>query len=177
MNVARCESSISTSRRQTRASEPRATTMSLSAKWRVSSRVGAGRPGCVVREAGPAQDPALERHPFVDPVLALGDQPEHGLEVVALGLRQEADLAEVDPEQRDVHFRDRARRPKERAVAPEDDEHVRRRELAKEGRRVARRRFPLPDSADLAPAGGAGTELDRGLDRGVVGKPDPLDGH
>ena len=108
MNVARCESSISTSRRQTRASEPRAMTTSLSAKWRghgtAAARASCGRPSA-------AQDPALQRHPLVDPVLAFGDQAEHGLEIGRLGLRQEPDLAEVDAEQR-------ARRPRRPRARP-----------------------------------------------------------
>ena len=79
MNVARWVSSMATSSRQTRASEPRATTMSLSATCR-----------SVVERLAVAQDPALERHALVDPVVAGDDPPEHGVELAGLGLRQEA---------------------------------------------------------------------------------------
>ena len=50
-------------------------------------------------------------------------------------------------------------------------------ELADEGLLVARLGLPVVDAAHLAPAGGAGTQLDGRLDRRVVGEPDPLDGH
>ena len=104
-------------------------------------------------------------------------QAEDGVELAGLGLRQEADLAEVDAEERDVDVGDGPRRAQERAVATEDDEGVGRRQLADERRRVARRDLPLADAADLAPAGGARAQLDGGLDRRVVGEADAADGH
>ena len=123
MNVARCVSSMATSSRQTRASEPRATTMSLSATWRR-----------VVDRRAVAQDPALERHPLVDREAALGDLGEDLVELAGLRLRQEADLAEVDAEDRDVDLGDRPHGAQERPVATEDDERI--------GRRRARGRGP-----------------------------------
>ena len=53
MNVARCESSIATSSRTTRASEPRAMTMSLSARER-SSASPAGRAGRIRARRAPS---------------------------------------------------------------------------------------------------------------------------
>ena len=62
---------------------------------------------------------------------------EHRLEVGRLGLGQEADLAEVDAEERDVDLGDGARGAQERAVAAEHDERVGRRQLARERVEVA----------------------------------------
>src|SRR6185503_14651983 len=128
-------------------------------------------------DLAPAKDPALQRHALVDPVLAADDHLEHGLEVTRLGLRQEADLAQVDPEKRYVHLRHRPGGPQERAVAAEHDEEVGRRQLAQERLHLAGRRLPLGDAANAAPARSARAELDRRLDRRVVREPDPRDGH
>ena len=84
-NVARCVSSMATSRRHTRASDAA----------RDDEVVERDVADAVDRPAV-AQDPALERHAFVDPVVARHDAPEHGVEVAGLGLREEADLAQVD---------------------------------------------------------------------------------
>ena len=61
------------------------------------------------------------------------DLGEHLVELAGLGLRQEADLAEVDAEDRDVDLGDGPSGAQERAVAAEDDEGVGRREFADEG--------------------------------------------
>ena len=138
MNVARWVSSMDTSRRHTRASAPRAMTMSLSAMWRSSSPM---RPPRRIRPS------MIIRSSIV--YAPLDDVAEHGLEVARLGLRQEADLAQVEAEQRDVDLGDRPGGAQERAVATEDDEGVGRRQLraaAAPGRRPApatrRRRAP-----------------------------------
>ncbi len=76
--------------------------------------------------AAAGQDRPGQRHPLRDVPRPLDELPEHGLQAVRLGLGQEADLAEVDPEDRHVdlgHGHDGAQ---ERAVAAEHDEHVRR---------------------------------------------------
>ncbi len=99
------------------------------------------------------------------------------VELAGLGLRQEADLAEVDAEDRHVDLGHGTNGAQERPVATEDDEGIGRRELADEDLLVARLGLPVVDAAHLAPAGGAGTQLDGRLDRRVVGEPDPLDGH
>ena len=130
MNVARCVSSMATSSRQTRASAPRATTMSLRATRRSTRRTARGR-----GLAAMAEDPGLDRHPFLDPVVAGDDEPEDGVELARLGLREEADLAEVDAEERDVDVGHGPRGAQERAVATEDDQRIGRRELADEGLR------------------------------------------
>ena len=54
-----------------------------------------------------------------------------------LGLGQEADLAEVDAEDRDVDLGDRSGGAQERAVAAEHDEHVGVAQLVEQCRRLA----------------------------------------
>jgi hypothetical protein len=89
--------------------------------------VAASSIGCAV-----AQDPALERHPLVDREAAVGDLGEDPVELAGLRLRQEADLAEVDAEDRDVDLRDRPHRAEEGPVATEDDQSIGGRQLADE---------------------------------------------
>ena len=71
------------------------------------------------------------REPPVD------DLGQHAVELAGFGLRQEADLAEVDAEDRDVDLGDRADGAQERPIAAEDDQRVGRRELADERLEVA----------------------------------------
>ena len=78
----------------------------------------------VLADAAAAQDPALDDHPLVDRERAGDEVAEHRLEVTGLRLGQEPDLAEVEPEQRDVDLGDRPGGAQERAVATEDDEGV-----------------------------------------------------
>ena len=81
---------------------------------------------------------------------------EHGLELARLGLREEADLAEVDAEDRHVDLGHGPGRAQERAVAAEHDERVGRRQLARAGAsRSPACGCPVVDAAHLAPAGGA----------------------
>ena len=132
----------------------------------------------VVARPAAAQDASLEDHPLVDRVLAGDDPLEDRLELARLGLRQEADLAEVDAEERDVDLGDGSGGPQERAVATEDDERVGRRQLAGAARRGRRsgpatRRCRAPGTSPTARA----RELDGGLDRRVVGEADALDRH
>ena len=136
MNVARCVSSMATSSRQTRASAPRATTMSLRATWR--TLVDSARPSRRIRPSRAIRSSIV--------VLAGCDPGQDRLELARLGLREEADLAEVDAEDRDVDLGDGADRAQERAVAAEDDEGVGRRQLAQQGVEVARRGLPLVDA-------------------------------
>ena len=119
--------------------------VAVTGRWRASAPCG--------RAA--AQDPALERHPLVDPVVAVDDRAEDRLEVAGLGLRQEADLAEVDAEERHVDLGDRPGRPQERAVAAEhDQQRPSSAARATSAVRLARRRLPVADAAHPAPAGG-----------------------
>ena len=60
------------------------------------------------------------------------------VELARLDLREEADLAEVDAEDRDVDLGDGADGPQERAVATEDDEGVGGGQFADERLEVAR---------------------------------------
>ena len=131
----------------------------------------------VARRSGraAAQDAALEGHPLVDRVVAVDDAAPGRLELARLDLRQEPDLAEVDAEERHVDLDDGTRGAQERAVAAEDDQHIGRRELADERRRGRPLGLPLVDAADLAPAGGPGAQLDRGVVGRVVGEADALD--
>ena len=85
---------------------------------------------------------------------------EHGLEVAGLRLRQEADLAEVDAEQRHIDLGDGARRPQERAVAAEDDEGVGRGQLVAEAVEVTGLGLPLADAADAGTSRTRGGQLD-----------------
>src|SRR5262249_46981312 len=102
---------------------------------------------------------------------------EHGLQLGPLGLREEAHLAQVDPQQRHVDLDHGPGRAQERAVAAQDDEDVRRWQLVAEALEVRRLGRPLGDSTHLAPAPGSLAELDGGLARGVVGEADPADRH
>ncbi len=79
--------------------------------------------------AARGQDARLERHPLVDRVFARDEPAEDGLELRRLRLREEADLAEVDAEQRHVDLDDGPGRSQERPVTAEDDEDVGRRQL------------------------------------------------
>ena len=54
------------------------------------------------RVPAPWVDPPLERHPLIDRVVAVGDLGQHAFELVGLDLREEADLAKVHAEQRNV---------------------------------------------------------------------------
>src|SRR5450756_1534997 len=148
MYVARCDGPMSTSSRTTRASEPRATTTSLSA---TNVRRGAPPPGPWI---------APERHPRFDPVGTGNDLLQEWLELVGLGLGEEADLAKVDADQRHVDLRDGTGGAKECAVAAEHDEHLRPRERAHETVVVRGCDRPPLDVAHGAPAGCTCGELD-----------------
>ena len=124
-----------------------------------------------------AQDDPLEGHPLGDLVLAGSDVLEHGPEVAGLRLREEADLAEVDAEDRDVDLGHGPDGPQEGAVATEHHERVGRGQLPQQDVDVVGRCMPLRDVAHLAPAGRPRAEFDGRLDRRVVGEADPLDGH
>jgi hypothetical protein len=100
------------------------------------------------------------------------DTTEHGLEVAGLGLRQEADLAEVDPEQRDVDLGDGPGGAQERAVAAQDHEDIGPGQLAQEAVEVAGLGLPVLDVAHAAPADGPGGRSTVGLDRRVVREAD-----
>ena len=84
-----------------------------------------------------------------DPVAVIDDLFEHVLELVGFGLREEADLAEVDPEDRDVDLFERMDRAQECPVATKHDESIRRRQMRQEGRQVARLSPPVVDPAAL----------------------------
>ena len=131
--VARCDSSIVTSSRHD-PGERAARDDDVVERREV--RLGAGRPAGRI-DAG-------EAHPLARPVGAGDELPEDRLQLVRLRLGQEADLAEVDAQERHVHLGDRLRRPQERAVAAEDDEHVR---AGAGARRAPRSRRPVPPSA------------------------------
>ncbi len=162
MNVARCDPPISTSNRHTRARAPRA--IDDIVEREVFLRTARSPAG---------QDRALERHPLVDPEVGLDELCEDGLELLGLDLREEADLAEVDAEDRNVDLRDGASGAQEGAVASEDDEGVGRRQLRHEDVVVARLGCPVVDLAALAPAGCALAKLDRCIVGRVVGEPEP----
>ena len=108
-----------TSSRTTRASEPRATTTSLSA---VNVPSGVRPAWQDLRRSSAIRSPIANA-----PASSFSSTR---LELVRLGLRQEADLAEVDAEDRHVDLGDRLRGAQERAVAAEHDEGVGRRQLA-----------------------------------------------
>ena len=118
-----------------------------------------------------------EGHALPDRVVALDQLLQHRLQLVRLGLGQEADLAQVHPEQRDVDLGDGLGRPQEGPVAPEHDQDVRRRQLAPLGVEVARRGRPLVQPAHAAPAPGALPELQGGIVGRVVGEPDASHAH
>ena len=69
-------------------------------------------------------DAHIEGHPLLDRVVAGHDPLDGGAEVLALGLGQEADVAEVDPEQRCVGAPGHLRAAQDRAVAAEDADQL-----------------------------------------------------
>src|SRR5207245_2780901 len=100
-----------------------------------------------------------------------------GLELAGLDLREEADLAEVDPEERDVHLGHGPGGAEERPVAAEDDEGIRGCQLPAELFEVLGLRGPVLDAVHLAPAGRPLAEVHRRVAGRVVGEPDPPDRH
>ena len=131
-------------------------------------RPSAGRP--------PGRMRPVERHPLLERVGAGARAARGRLELVRLGLGQEADLAEVDAEDRHVDLGHGPDRAQERAVAAEHHEHVgRRRARASE---LAQCRPPgdahCSTPCIAAPAGRALAELEGVLVRGVVREPDAL---
>ena len=112
MNVARCESSM-------RDIEPADPGQGAAGDDDVVERdVALG----VARRPPPRRIRPSMRHPLVDRELAGDDALQDGLEVAGLGLGQEADLAEVDAEDRDVDLGHGPGRAQERAVAAEHDQ-------------------------------------------------------
>jgi hypothetical protein len=77
-----------------------------------------------------SKDSAFDGHPLVDSIVAFGNQGEHALKVVRLGLREKPDFAQVDTQEGHVDFRDCSRGPKEGAIPAQHDQQVRRLELA-----------------------------------------------
>ena len=78
--------------------------------------------GLVEREgAGHQLAVAVDRHvdgePVLEGVVAADDRGDHGVEVVVLRLREEADVPEVDPQQRDARGVGDLGGPQDRAVA------------------------------------------------------------
>ena len=64
----------------------------------------------------------VERHAFLDAVVALDDVVEHGVDVIGLGLGEEADAAEIDAQHRDFDVAGEFGGAQERAVAAEDED-------------------------------------------------------
>ena len=79
-----------------------------------------------------------------------------------LDLREEADLAEVDPEDRDVDLGHGTRGAQERAVAAEHDEQVRRRQLGQEPVVLGGGLVPHLELAEVAPGQGAVAQVHGG---------------
>ena len=63
----------------------------------------------------------VERHAFLDAVVALDDVVEHGVDGIGLGLGEEADAAEIDAQHRDFDVAGEFGGAQERAVAAEDE--------------------------------------------------------
>ena len=128
------------SRRTTRASEPRATTTS----FRATELVAADR-------LAAAEDVALERHPRLQRVPARRAGARAPLEIGGLDLREEADLPDVDAEQRHVVLEHGPSGAKERAIATEDHEQVGAGELEVKAVAVGRGGGPVLDAMQRGP--------------------------
>src|SRR5690606_38009255 len=66
----------------------------------------------------------LEGHPLLDRVAALDDALDGDVQVVTLDLREEADVAEVDTEQRDTRAAGQLGGSQDRPVAAEDADEL-----------------------------------------------------
>ena len=97
--------------------------------------------------AARAVDRPAQGHPVLEAIPAAGDLLEQLLELVGFGLGQEPDLAEVDPDHRDLGLGHGARRPQERAVTAEDDQDFDCRQRREEDGRVAGGHGPALDAA------------------------------
>ena len=122
-------------------------------------------------------DRGFERHPILDLEIPFDQPGQRGLQAIGFDLGEEANLAQVDAEQRHVYFRYGSSRPQERTVAAQDDENPRLGQLFDQGAQLAGRRRPVGDAAQLAPAFGAFTEFQRRFLRWVVGEADALELH
>ena len=67
-------------------------------------------------------DRDVDREPFVHCVLTCDRMAYRRVQVVGLGLGEEADLAEIDPEQRHLRRPGEFRRPQQRAVPAEGED-------------------------------------------------------
>ena len=143
MNVARCVSSIETSSRHTRASEPRATTMSLRAMcWSASPAPPPAarriRPSMTMRSSK-VNSPAAIRSSTVSRSLASAFERKPTLPRLMPRIGTSTSAT--------------ARAARRNVPSPPSTiERVGRRQLAQEPFRVAGRALPLPDPAHLAPA-------------------------
>ncbi len=69
-------------------------------------------------------DRDIDRHPLLHRVLARGEAGHSRGQVLRLGLGQEADVAEIDPEQRDARRPGKLGRTQQRAVAAHRQDHL-----------------------------------------------------
>ena len=81
----------------------------------------------------------LERHPLLDGVVARDDALDGLVELLALGLGEEPDMTEVDPEQRDPRPAGQLGPPQDRAVATEHADELAARPPSRVRRRVGGR--------------------------------------
>jgi hypothetical protein len=122
-------------------------------------------------------DLRVQRHARLEREIAGDELTQDRLHAAGLDLGQEADLAQVDSQQRHIYFRDGPGRPQECAVTAEHDERARVCEFADDGLSIPGRRRPVGDPAHLAPAFGALAQVQRRLLCGVVRKTDPFELH
>ena len=100
------------------------------------------------------EDPGVDGHALLDPVVAGDDGLDDLLQVLALQLGEEADVPEVHAQQRDAHPTGALRTAQDRAVAAEHDD-----QLASGGRRAVGQRVDRDharDVEDLALVAGGG---------------------
>ena len=128
---------------------PSTSTTTSSIRWRAAFSTLASLSAQVVSTSSlVAEDAHVERQPLLAGVAALDDRLDHGLDVLALGLGEEADVAEVDAEQRRAGAVGQLGRAQDRAVAADDQRPA----------RTARSAAPL-DADRLDAVGGAELEL------------------
>ena len=91
------------------------------------------------------EDPGVDGHALLDPVVAGHDGLHDLLQVLALQLGEEADVPEVHPQQRDAHPAGAFGAAQHRAVAAEHDD-----ELASGRRRALGQRVDRDDAGDAS---------------------------
>ena len=122
-------------------------------------------------------DRGLECHPILDPEIALDQLGQNGLQPMRLDLGEEADFAQIDAEQRNVHFGHRTSRAEEGSVTTEDNQRPGIRQFIDECLSFSGRSRPVGYSSQLAPALASFPQFQRRLFGWVVREADAIELH